>query len=124
MSARVFWVVAVVIGIATALIFLLPSEPPEIAMWRAKRAALPRDAVACRSHGGTWTAFGNMYKFCRVMTTDSGKSCGSSSDCQGVCLVALTDRNSERFDSCSSEILLHGCYEAREGDHVSTVCQD
>src|SRR3954465_7162305 len=124
MSARVFLGVAGVVGIATALFFLSPSEPPEIATSRAKRAALPRDANACRAHGGTWTAFGNAYNFCRVLTTDSGKACRSSSDCQGVCLVASTDRNSERFDSCSGELLLHGCYEAREGDHISDVCQD
>jgi len=124
MSARVFWVVAGVVGAATALMFLLPSEPPEIASWRAKRAALPRDASACRAHGGTWTSFGNMYNFCRLLTTDSGKACKSSADCQGVCLAGSTNLNADSFDSCSSEVLLHGCYDAREGDHVSKICQD
>jgi hypothetical protein len=124
MSARVFWAIAGVVGAAIALIVSLPSEPPEIAAWRAKRAALPSDASACRALGGTWTSFGNMYEFCRVMTSDSGKACKSSADCQGVCLARSTERNSGTFDSCSKEILLHGCYEARESDHVSTVCQD
>jgi hypothetical protein len=124
MPARVFWVVAGVVGIATAFVLLLPSEPLEITTWRAKRAALPSDARTCRTHGGTWTSFGNMYNFCRLMTTDSGKACRSSADCQGVCLAGSTKLNSDSFDSCSSEVLLHGCYDAREGDHVSHVCQD
>ena len=111
-------------GVLTALVFLFPSEPEEITTWREKRAALPRDASTCRARGGTWTAFGNMYNFCRLMTRDGGKACKSSSDCEGVCLVALTDLNSDSFDSCSREVLLHGCYESRERDHVSTVCQD
>jgi hypothetical protein len=112
------------VGIATALVLLLPSEPPEITTWRAKRAALPSDARTCRTRGGTWTSFGNMYNFCRLMTTDSGKACKSSADCQGVCLAGSTKHNSNSFDSCSSEVLLHGCYDARESDHVSHVCQD
>jgi hypothetical protein len=124
MSSRDFGVIAGVVGALTALLLLLPSEPTEVTNWREKRTALPRDARACRARGGTWTAFGNLYNFCRLMTRDGGKACTSSSDCEGVCLVASTDLNSSKFDSCSSEVLLHGCYETRERDHVSTVCQD
>src|SRR5207253_2330495 len=117
MPPRVFWVVAGVVAVATALVLLLPSEPPEITSWRAKRAALPHDASACRARGGTWTPFGNMHNFCRLMTADSGKACRSSADCQGVCLAGSTERNSGSFDACSSEVLLHGCYDARESGH-------
>lgn len=124
MSARAFWVVAGVVGGLVALLFLFPSEPTEVTTSRQKRAALPKDEVTCRARGGTWTAFGGMYSFCRLMTRDHGKACKSSSDCEGVCLAASTDPNSEKFDSCSDEVLLHGCYSSREGNHISSVCQD
>jgi hypothetical protein len=63
---------------------------PRLAATVAK-PAVPQTAAECSARGGNWTALGLPYpgkpKVCDLKTTDSGKVCSDSSECQGSCLA-------------------------------------
>jgi hypothetical protein len=55
------------------------------------KPAIPQTATECGARGGNWTTLGIPYpgkpKVCDLKTTDSGKVCSDSSECQGSCLA-------------------------------------
>jgi hypothetical protein len=114
--------VATLLGVAGAVGVMLFMPPDPLSQ---KLAHLPNSAKACEAQGGTWTQFGAGNYFCRISTQDAAKECTSSTQCQGVCLAASTDRNSLKYNACSSEVMLHGCFEEfRSGTSNVHVCQD
>jgi hypothetical protein len=52
------------------------------------KPAIPQTEAACLARGGEWILVGpqNVTKFCFLLTTDAGKSCNSSADCQSECV--------------------------------------
>jgi hypothetical protein len=108
---------------AAATIFLLPQDPLEKNLSR-----LPRSASACEQSGGVWTQFGDgnggFGFFCRLKTTDAGKECASTSQCQGVCLAKSTWRNPLEHNACSDEVFLHGCFTEFSSGSLRSICQD
>ena len=63
---------------------------PRLAITVSKPAT-PQTAAECSAHGGNWTTLGLSYpgkpKVRDLKTTDSGKVCSDSSECQGSCLA-------------------------------------
>ena len=55
------------------------------------KPAVPQTAAECGARGGNWTTLGISYpgkpKVCDLKTTDSGKACSDSSECQGSCVA-------------------------------------
>lgn len=68
-----------------------------------KKMSLPKTEAECVARGGGWIFAGpqNVMKYCSIATTDGGKSCKSSSQCQSECV----EKNSgnvcaQSFDGC------------------------
>ncbi|WP_139351319.1 hypothetical protein [Rhodanobacter sp. B05] len=55
------------------------------------KPSIPQTEAECGARGGNWTALGLPYpgkpKTCDLKTTDSGKVCSNSSECQGSCIA-------------------------------------
>jgi hypothetical protein len=55
------------------------------------KPSIPQTETACSARGGNWTTLGLPYpgkpKICDLKTTDSGKLCSDSSECQGSCIA-------------------------------------
>ena len=55
------------------------------------KPSVPRTEAECVARGGTWTTLGIPYpgkpKVCDLKTTDSGKVCSDSSECEGLCVA-------------------------------------
>jgi hypothetical protein len=101
------------------VIFISSSDPLADNLSR-----LPKSAEGCGTQGGSWTQFGAGYFFCRLSTKDASKECSSSEQCQGVCLAASTDRNALKYNACSDEVMLHGCFTEFSNGTLRTICQD
>ncbi|WP_143526018.1 hypothetical protein [Rhodanobacter sp. C05] len=65
--------------------------------------SVPQTEVECKAHGGNWGALGLFSVGCNVKTTDSGKICSNSNDCQGVCLAPAGSGNGDKAKgTCSA----------------------
>jgi hypothetical protein len=55
------------------------------------KPSIPQTEAECSARGGNWTTLGLPYpgkpKVCDLKTTDSGKVCSDSSECQGSCVA-------------------------------------
>lgn len=52
--------------------------------------SIPADNASCTAQGGTWGPIGLSPEYvCVLPTTDSGKTCFDSSECQGACVAEL-----------------------------------
>ena len=55
------------------------------------KPSIPQTEAECGARGGNWTTLGLPYpgkaKTCDLKTTDSGKVCSNSSECQGSCIA-------------------------------------
>jgi hypothetical protein len=116
-----FAFIASLLGVASIVWFILKSSSDPLA---DNSARLPATAEACGTQGGVWTQFGAGYFFCRISTQDASKQCLNSAQCQGVCLAASTERNTLKYNACSSEVLLHGCFQEFSNGAIRTICQD
>jgi hypothetical protein len=88
-------------------------------------AALPKDAESCRIALGTWFEFGNSGRFyCRVRARDGGRTCTSSVDCEGICVVPSDNLQSHGPSVCSNWLPLFGCNTQVEGSETGTVCRE
>ena len=72
--------------------------------------AVPDSQAACESAGGSWQCVGlggeGCRKACRVRTSDEGKACRDSADCEGVCVAP---RRESRVGTCSAFNTQFGC---------------
>ena len=54
-----------------------------------QKPVIPKSVAECVRAGGDWTVLGLPYpnkpKMCDLHTTDKGKSCTDSKECQGIC---------------------------------------
>jgi hypothetical protein len=74
------------------------------------RLALPDNKAQCEAAGHRWGCRGvpgeGCPEVCHAATTDAGKSCTHSDQCQGAC-VAVDQR--ARSGVCSSQSTVFGC---------------
>lgn len=79
-----------VVVLITISLFVSACAGQRLAATVAK-AAVPQTAAECGARGGNWTTLGLSYpgkpKVCDLKTTDSGRVCSDSSECQGSCLA-------------------------------------
>lgn len=93
------------------------------------RQSQVKTEAECRKLGGTWWSPGMpgnpRPKICDLPTKDKGKSCSSSSECEGYCLISKT-LNIPFFTKgkCSGSIYLVGCNKTLEAGSVTEVCFD
>lgn len=78
--------------LALASLFLLVSAcAARQAVTTVATPSIPQTESECSAHGGHWTTLGLQYsgkpKGCDLETTDSGKLCSDSSECQGSCVA-------------------------------------
>lgn len=99
---------------------------------------IPDNEEECLAKGGTWKARGIFpNEICDLPTTDGGKECSSSNDCEGRCLAAdLTEdqrralMGGEKFDAkvrgeCTYSLRTFGCVGFVEGGKVDQfLCLD
>ena len=93
----------------------------------SEKPAVPDTEKACLAAGGSWTTLGLPYpdkpKMCDLKTTDSGKSCEASDQCQGVCLAPKNaPEGSKAAGSCSTYLTEWGCYFVVEQNEVQRIC--
>lgn len=75
------------------------------------------EAVACRKAGGNWSKVGKAGHTCLKSTRDSGKSCTSGKQCEGLCLA--------RSGTCAPFKPMFGCNEIFQDDGQRvTLCID
>ena len=73
---------------------------------------LPQDKETCETQGGEWDRFGLAIKEkCNLPTSDAGKTCINQNECEGSCLVDLSeeesivrDKEQDLFDKCSNSL--------------------
>jgi hypothetical protein len=97
--------------------------------------AIPRDEANCLSAGGTWGRAGIFpAPICRVPTTDGGRVCADTDECEGYCLAKptpaqmdqITARNKlEILGTCTPYHPSFGCMAVvREGYVSGILCRD
>ena len=79
------------------------------------KPSIPQTEAACVARGGEWIFAGpqNIVKYCFLQTTDGGKSCNASSQCQSECIEGTGG------NKCASTFT--GCFEPT-GHGTVTQC--
>ena len=98
---------------------------------------IPKTQEECLAKGGKWKAVGIFPNpICNLPTTDGGKECASSNDCEGSCLAVLTEdersmlMRGENLDkevegTCTSWVRNFGCIGFVENSKVDRfLCLD
>ena len=89
---------------------------------------VPSTEQSCLAVGGKWGLHGStesLAGFCVVQTTDGGKACESSVQCQGTCLALPNAREGSRGEGrCSGSTYPASCFTAVEKRRVQRrVCE-
>jgi hypothetical protein len=95
---------------------------------------VPKDKERCEAKGGIWKKMGpRPFEECNLKTTDAGKVCENSKECEGVCLANLTPEELSqgmrgklfhRLGTCSDVIKVMGCRAYVVLGWASVVCAD
>jgi hypothetical protein len=95
---------------------------------------IPQDQASCEEKGGTWKKIGpSPREECNLPTTDSGKICDGSHQCEGVCLADLSQDDLRKGmrgklfktnGKCSAWIKNVGCRAYVYRGWASIVCAD
>ena len=95
---------------------------------------IPQDQESCEAKGGVWKKIGISPKEeCNLPTTDSGKICDGSHQCEGVCLADLSKDDLQAGmrgkifktnGKCSAWIKNFGCRAYVYRSWASVVCAD
>ena len=77
------------------------------------KPTLPTTEASCLARGGSWTSLGlpmpGKPKTCDLKTTDAGKACTDSNQCEGVCLAPAEAVSGNRATgSCSAYLANFG----------------
>jgi len=90
----------VIIAVAAALIILVFFLRP------ANHSAQASDKEACEAQGGRWESGAlTTQPYCNFPTTDAGKECADSSECEGACVA---DISREEIEAAGGIIHTHG----------------
>ena len=82
-------------------------------MATAAKLSVPQTEAGCAARGGNWRTLGLAYpgkpKVCDLKTTDSGKVCSDSNQCQGSCVApAGAASGIKTVGSCSAYVANFG----------------
>src|SRR4030042_6275647 len=96
--------------------------------------SVPQDEESCEAKGGVWKKIGlGSREECNLPTTDGGKICAGSNECEGVCLAALSRDDMQKGmrgklfktnGKCSSWIKNVGCRAYVYKGWAGVVCVD
>jgi len=88
----------------------------------------------CATKGGRWGRVGlNPIPQCNLPTSDAGKECSGSGECEGACIVELSSDDMARAKGgeiihakgrCSAWRIIVGCYAFVEDGIVVLICID
>jgi hypothetical protein len=95
---------------------------------------IPQDQANCEAKGGTWKKIGlSPREECNLPTTDAGKVCDGSHQCEGICIAELSRDDLRKGMSgkmfktngkCSAWIKNVGCQAYVYRGWASVVCVD
>lgn len=89
--------------------------------------------IACEEKGGEWMQGNRPQPYCNMLADDAGVECTDSSECEGLCLATLTEKEQEqvldeeikRNGKCSKYKTVTGCtYPVNNGKVSGLVCSD
>lgn len=96
--------------------------------------SVPKDKETCEQKGGTWKKMGSHpMEECNLPTTDAGKICSGSKECEGVCLADIKHEDfqkgmrGQKFKTqgkCSSWTKVVGCLGYVYQGWAQLVCVD
>jgi hypothetical protein len=149
-----FWLVAVVflsvnwgesVGAQTSGSLSASSKPALTVEPVKPELKIPRNQEDCDKQGGRWARHGMFpRKSCNPKTSDSGRVCTSSNQCQGVCVTGLkashqqpsqerdqaedSVKESEAFikhtGTCTPYRFWYGCHRQVHEGEIIPVCVD
>lgn len=110
-----------------ALVFLLVIFIPAIIVLTSEKFKRMQEVIECKKTGGEWTIRAGypdkseLY-FCLYKNVDGGKSCKSSDECEGACIVHQIGEEGE----CTVDNSIYGCYATIESinEGHGIVCWD
>jgi hypothetical protein len=88
---------------------------------------LPATQAECQAKGGVWRSIGlpGSPPSCDLKTTDAGKVCSDSGDCQGICVAPSNAvLNSKGVGTCSAHVVEFSCFKYVAQGVVDTICVD
>ncbi len=98
------------------------------------KITIPSDQESCEAKGGVWKKIGiRAHEECDLPTTDGGKICDGSQQCEGLCLADLSKEDIQKgmrgklfktSGKCSSWIKIVGCRAYVYRGWASVVCAD
>lgn len=110
-----------------------PSFPKPLASCNGKEQ-LPNNKEDCLKKGGVWEKQGpEPFETCDIKTKDGGRECSDVSQCEGTCMVKLSDeqfRNGikgKKFKGngvCSQWRVTLGCFGMVKKSEISVICID
>ena len=98
--------------------------------------AIPSDKESCESLGGRWEKIGlSQEESCNLPTSDAGKICSDSSECQGSCIAELSKEDLDKVSGqndfvytkgkCSRWKITAGCNAfVKDGKVENILCVD
>jgi hypothetical protein len=118
--------------------FFHPYQPEREAQIRddvtTLKFSVPKTKEECLEKGGIWKKPGpRPTEECNLPTTDAGKLCSGSNECEGVCLAELSSnqlrqgmsgRMFQMKGKCSEVIKIFGCRGYVYRGWASVVCAD
>jgi len=102
----------------------------------ASRDNIPQDKEACEAQSGEWGRFGLTIKEqCNLPTSDAGKTCSNQNECEGACIVELSEEDQDRITKqnevietngkCTTWLLTYGCDAyVKDGKVEEIICAD
>ena len=102
----------------------------------ASRDNIPQDKETCEARRGEWGRFGLVIKEqCNLPTSDAGKICSNQNECEGACIVELSEKEQDRLTKqneiietngrCTSWLLTYDCNAyVKDGKVDSIICAD
>ena len=139
-SRRYLAIVSLCVGGCVSGAAHLPAQDDMLATAREEyrlthRTQIDSDAAACRSRGGEAEYRGMaLAPLCTMHHSDAGRTCRSSSDCEGECIVDLErygidyttiPKGTPVAGQCTAVSPHLGCYiPVREGRAMQALCAD
>lgn len=98
MSKRITMLIFALIIVGLIVFFVLPrkSPPPPNSngnnVVTKPKIEIPKDKETCLAKNGKWAKIGPApVESCNLPTSDGGKECTDTSECEGTCLAALSN---------------------------------
>lgn len=106
----------------------------EFTIKEKKEVVTPKDKKSCEALGGKWGTVGlHLEEVCNLPTSDAGKICSGSSECEGSCIAEQSNEDREKAESgiiytkgkCTAWKITVGCHAFVENGKVEGIlCAD